>query len=181
MLLILCFSAGYSSKGKFALEGSSAGGVAAGAVLNRHPSFFAAALLESPFVDVLSTLCDPTLPLTQHEYDEFGHPGSAEGVRHLHSICPYQGIVPGQMYPPVLVTCSQSDHRVPSWGPLKYAARLRAAQGGVGGGAAAGRVLVLPDAHEGHLAGDRERYDVKAAQYAFVLKAMELRDRPEAW
>ncbi len=66
--------AGLASKGRIALEALSAGGLTAGALLNRRPSAAAAALLEAPFVDLLTAMCDPSLPLTMHEYEEWGDP-----------------------------------------------------------------------------------------------------------
>jgi protease II len=168
--------AGYSREGLFALEARSAGGVAAGAALRRRPAAFGAALLEAPFLDVLSAMCDPSLPLTQHEYEEWGDPATEAGFRRLRQTCPYAGLRPGApYYPPMLLTCAQSDRRVPFWGPLKFAARVRAAaagRAGGGGGGGGGEVLVSVDAHEGHWAGERERHEVKAAQYAFLLAAM---------
>lgn len=83
----------------------------------------------------------------------------------LRRLCPYQSLHPAA-YPPTLLTCSQSDGRVPFWGPLKFAARLRGAQRG------AAPVLLLPDAHEGHFAAEAERLRLKALHYAFLLKAL---------
>lgn len=83
--------------------------------------------------------------------------------------CPYQNIRPGAPYPPLLATCSQSDFRVPFWGPLKYVACLRAAQRGT---PPLPPVLLLPDAHEGHFAHEAERFRLKALHYAFLVKAL---------
>jgi oligopeptidase B len=158
----------------FAIEAHSAGGVAAGGALNRRPAAFGAALLEAPFVDLLSAMADPSLPLTQHEYEEWGHPESDLGFARLRAACAYTNCRPAAArYPPTMLTCSQSDRRVPFSGPLKFAARLRAAQAAGGGGG--GGVLVAADVHEGHAAGERQRYEVKAQQYAFLLAAMRPR------
>jgi oligopeptidase B len=193
---------GYTKAGSIALEASSAGAVAAGGVVNRRPELLGGVVLESPFVDVLSTMIDPELPLTVHEYEEFGDPSTKMGLQGLKNICPYSNITisnkgdrvssntsVGSSYPPVLITCSSTDERVPIWGPLKYAAKLRAAASGskinknVGGGGGngsshrpgvdRGSVLVFADGHEGHLADDREKYDIKAVQYAFLLEAIK--------
>ena len=163
---------GYTRRGLVAVEASSAGAVAAGGALNNNPGLFGAALLESPFVDVLSTMCDPDLPLTQHEYDEFGNPSTPEGFKGLQQICPFYNIdsKKGVQYPPVMIICSTSDERVPYWGPLKYAARLRAAQQAQQGTSAG--VLVVADAHQGHLPSERERYDVKLLEYAFLISTI---------
>ncbi|KAL4521914.1 hypothetical protein Ndes2437B_g07679 [Nannochloris sp. 'desiccata'] len=205
---------GYTVPGSIALEATSAGAVAAGGVVNSRPELFGAVVLESPFVDVLSTMIDPELPLTVHEYEEFGDPSTEQGMQGLKKVCPYYNIQSGGgggggdvegikrkerkghsinstkfskgessgMYPPVLITCSSTDARVPIWGPLKYAAKLRAAGGdvtnsrqGKGGrsvGVGRGSVLVYADAHGGHLADDREKYDLKAVQYAFLVDAL---------
>ena len=130
-------------------------------------------------------MINPELPLTVHEYEEFGDPSTEEGMHGLKKICPYYNIkkdtsggggndLHNERYPPVFVTCSSTDARVPIWGPLKYAARLRAASGddhvdGVGRGS----VLVYADAHGGHLSDDREKYDLKAVHYAFLLEAIK--------
>jgi protease II len=163
---------GVTKEGLVAVEASSAGAVAAAGAMNARPGVFGAALLESPFVDVVSAMIDPDLPLTQHEYDEFGDPRDVEALAALRTLCPYQNVKKGARYPPVLITCSSNDERVPVWGPLKYAARLRAAQTGGSGGRGA-PVLLLPDAHQGHLPEDRERLDVKSTHYAFLIKALE--------
>lgn len=165
---------GYSREGRIGIEATSAGAVAAGGALNVCPRYFGAAVLESPFVDVLSTMCDPDLPLTQHEYDEFGDPSTQEGFKGLQEICPYHNLKKGLQYPPVMITCSTSDERVPYWGPLKYAARLRAAQQGLSrhSRSKAG-VLVVADAHQGHLPSERERYDIKLFQYAFLMSIIQ--------
>jgi protease II len=87
----------------------------------------------------------------------------------LRSLCPYQNIHPAA-YPATLVTCSQTDSRVPFWGPLKYTAKLRAAQLGKG------PVLLLPDSHDGHFAHESDRLRLKALHYAFLLKALGQED-----
>ena len=82
-------------------------------------------------------------------------------------MCPYQNLRRAA-YPPLLATCSQSDQQVPYWGPLKYVARLRSLQ------AAAGRPALLHvDAHAGHFAHERDRFALKAQQYAFLLASLQ--------
>ena len=82
-------------------------------------------------------------------------------------------------YPPTLLTCSQADLRVPYWGPLKHASRLRAAaaqhasSGGSGGGRGRGPILLLPDEQAGHFVHERDLYATKAEQYAFLVAAVE--------
>jgi protease II len=98
------------------------------------------------------------------------------------SFCPYQAIRPAS-FPPTLLTCSQDDLRVPFWGPLKFAARMRAAQrqhcsqhphsGQPGGYNSGGPILLLPDAMQGHFVHERDMLHTKAAQYAFLMSALE--------
>lgn len=96
----------------------------------------------------------------------------------MRQLCPYQNVRPAA-YPPTLLTCSQSDLRVPFWGPLKHAARLRAAaarHAGAGGGdGQRGPILLLPDAQAGHFVHERDLYTTKARQYAFLVAALEER------
>ena len=170
----------YTQGGMVAIEGSSAGGVAVGAAVNARPDLFGAVLLESPFLDVATAMCDPQLPLTQHEYDEFGDPGAPGGIQKLLALSPYHNVGSASSsstsgttccYPPMFITCSSTDERVPVWGVMKYAAKVRHCRGG----GESNVVWVMADAHEGHLAEDRERMDVKSMQYAFVIDAIEER------
>ncbi|EFN57461.1 hypothetical protein CHLNCDRAFT_51004 [Chlorella variabilis] len=166
-------SAGYTAPGMVALEAHSAGGLAAGALLNRRPNALGAALLEAPFVDVLSAMCQPDLPLTRHEYEEFGDPGDPHQFNQIRALCPYQ-TVRQAAYPPVLLTCSQQDMRVPYWGPLKFAARLQAAaREGQAGRVQGGPILLLPDGQAGHFVHERDLFQTKAQQYAFLVTAIE--------
>ncbi|KAL4425735.1 hypothetical protein ABPG75_009751 [Micractinium tetrahymenae] len=175
------FAAGYTRPSLVALEAHSAGGLTAGALLNRRPADLGAALLEAPFVDVLSAMCQPELPLTVHEYEEWGNPQEAQQQEQIRRVCPYQNVRPAAAYPPTLLTCSLSDLRVPFWGPLKHAARLR---GSIAAAAAAagqrrgqdrpgGPILLLPDEQTGHFVHERERFTAKAQQYAFLEAAVE--------
>ncbi|XP_038075741.1 prolyl endopeptidase-like [Patiria miniata] len=117
--------AGYSQPTLTALHGISAGGLLVAAVCNRAPQLIKAAVLEVPYVDVLSTMLDPTLPLTQQETEEWGDPlNDPEAFDYIKSYCPYQNIA-CQDYPSMLVTTSLADTRVPVWIPLKYVAKLR--------------------------------------------------------
>ena len=157
-------SKGYTSCGRIAIETASAGAIAACGAVTTMPSFFGAAILESPFVDVLGTLTRPELPLSVHEYDEWGDPSTPDGFEHIQTICPYSNIVEDQKYPPLLITASATDARVPFSGPLKFAAKVRAASPG------SNIVDVMADAHAGHLPGDRERHHIKSLEYAWLLK-----------
>jgi oligopeptidase B len=117
---------GYTKAGEIAIRGGSAGGMLIGAVLNKRPELWRCAVLDVPFVDVLNTMLDPTLPLTPIEWPEWGNPTiDPEAFCRILSYSPYDNIRE-QTYPPVLVTAGISDPRVTYWEPAKYAARLRA-------------------------------------------------------
>ncbi len=118
--------AGYSAPGRIGIHGGSAGGMLIGVVLNERPDLWGCAVLEVPFVDVVNTMLDETLPLTPIEWPEWGDPvRDPEALRRLLSYSPYDNIRP-QPYPPMLVTAGLSDPRVTYWEPAKYVARLRA-------------------------------------------------------
>ncbi len=118
--------AGYTAPGRIAVHGGSAGGMLVGVVLNERPDLWGCAVLEVPFVDVVNTMLDESLPLTPIEWPEWGDPvHDPEALRRLLSYSPYDNIRP-QPYPPMLVTAGLSDPRVTYWEPAKYVARLRA-------------------------------------------------------
>lgn len=112
------------SKGSLGVSAASAGGVVAGAALNRCPGLFGAAVLEVPFVDIVSTMSDPDIPLTLAEYEEWGNPQDPLILREMLAYSPYDNIR-RQTYPPILVTAGLNDPRVGYWEPAKYVARLR--------------------------------------------------------
>ncbi|MGH9477136.1 MAG: S9 family peptidase [Terriglobales bacterium] len=109
---------------RLAIEGGSAGGLLIGAVVNLRPELFAAAHLAVPFVDVINTMCDGTLPLTVGEYMEWGDPGQPEAFAYMLSYSPYDNLGT-HPYPALLVTTSLNDSQVMYWEPAKYVARLR--------------------------------------------------------
>ncbi|EDO35683.1 predicted protein [Nematostella vectensis] len=117
---------GYSSPPLTAARGVSAGGLVVGAVCNRSPELFKAVIMKVPFLCVLTSMLDPTLPLTSQEYDEWGDPRSSElDLKYIKSYCPYHNISSEKRYPDMLVSGSIFDDRVPYWVPLKYVAKLR--------------------------------------------------------
>ncbi len=115
---------GWTTPEKLAVEGGSAGGLLIGAVLNLRPELFRAAHLAVPFVDVIHTMMDETLPLTVGEYLEWGDPHDAAAYAYMRSYSPYDNLT-AQAYPAMLVTTSLNDSQVMYWEPAKYVARLR--------------------------------------------------------
>ena len=115
---------GYTSKGNIAISGGSAGGLLVGTVLNWRPDLLRAAIANVPFVDVLNTMLDDTLPLTQLEYDEWGNPQEREFYEYIRSYSPYDN-VKAQNYPHILITAGLNDPRVTYWEPAKWTAKLR--------------------------------------------------------
>ena len=115
----------YTSEKRIVIQGGSAGGMLIGAVLNLRPDLFAGAIGEVPFVDVLSTMLDDTLPLTPPEWPEWGNPiASKEDFEMIRSYSPYDNVHPAA-YPPVLAVAGLTDPRVTYWEPAKWIARLR--------------------------------------------------------
>ncbi|MBI1385739.1 MAG: prolyl oligopeptidase family serine peptidase [Rhizobiales bacterium] len=119
-------AAGYTGKGRIVAEGGSAGGLLIGAVANRAPELFAGMVAFVPFVDVLNTILDASLPLTPPEWTEWGNPiESAEAYDLIASYSPYDNVAP-RPYPPILAIAGLTDPRVTYWEPAKWIARLRA-------------------------------------------------------
>ena len=116
---------GYASKGKIAAYGGSAGGMLMGAVANLRPDLWGAIIAAVPFVDVLNTMSDTSLPLTPPEWPEWGNPiEDAAAYDLIESYSPYDRVAP-KAYPPILATGGLSDPRVTYWEPAKWVARLR--------------------------------------------------------
>jgi oligopeptidase B len=115
---------GYTSPGRLAIMGESAGGLLAAAVINQRPDLFAAVVVDGPFVDVINSLSDEALPLTVVEWREWGNPTKLADHIYLKSYSPYENVT-RQHYPSTLILCSFTDPRVPYWEGLKWAARLR--------------------------------------------------------
>ncbi|MGO9611401.1 MAG: S9 family peptidase [Verrucomicrobiia bacterium] len=155
----------YTDPQHLAIEGGSAGGLLVGAVLNMRPRLFKAALLDVPFVDVINTMLDESLPLTVGEFEEWGNPKVAEQYQYMKTYSPYDNIKP-QAYPAMLVESSLNDSQVMYWEPAKYVAKLRATK-------TDSRPLLLkmnlqPAGHN----GKSGRYDAlrdTALEYAFIL------------
>lgn len=157
-------AAGYTRPDRLAILGGSAGGLLIGAVLNMRPDLFRCAIAHVPFVDVVNTMLDETIPLTVIEYEEWGNPHEPQYFDYMLSYSPYDNVRP-QSYPHMLVTAGLNDPRVQYWEPAKWVARLRAARTGDS------LLLLKTNMDAGH-AGASGRYDRLreiAFEYAFVL------------
>lgn len=115
---------GFTSKEKLAIEGGSAGGLLVSACLTMRPDLFKAVIAKVAFVDVVTTMSDPTIPLTTLEYDEWGNPENIEFYQYMMSYSPYDNIRATE-YPHMLITTGLNDPRVAYWEPAKFAAKLR--------------------------------------------------------
>ena len=162
---------GYTSAGRIAAAGGSAGGMLMGAVVNERPDLFGCVVAHVPFVDVLNTMLDDTLPLTTMEYNEWGNPNDAEYYRYIRSYSPYDN-VRAQDYPSMLVTGGISDPRVTYWEPAKWVAKLRATR------TDNNPLLLRIHMDSGHAgaSGRFERIKEVAEEYAFVLNTFGMVD-----
>ncbi|PVZ20222.1 MULTISPECIES: prolyl oligopeptidase family serine peptidase [unclassified Pseudomonas] len=116
---------GFTEPARLAIQGKSAGGLLVGAVLNQRPDLFAAAIAQVPFVDVLNSMLDDSLPLTIPDYAEWGNPQEPDAHTVIASYAPYEN-VSAQAYPALMVTAGFNDPLVPYWEPAKWVAKLRA-------------------------------------------------------
>ena len=162
---------GYGEAGKVCIEGRSAGGMLMGQVCNLRPDLYKGVIAGVPFVDVLSTILDGSLPLTPGEWDEWGNPNtSAETYHLLKSYSPYDQIVEGQTYPSILAAASLADYRVTYWEPAKWIAKLREVAS-----PESGKFLLYTNMTAGH-GGSSGRYDhleERAPQIAYAINQFE--------
>jgi oligopeptidase B len=165
-------AAGYGARDRVALWGGSAGGLLVGATVALDPGRYAAALAEVPFVDVVNTLSDPTLPLTINEWEEWGDPADPDDEAVLSSYAPYENVRPVP-YPAMLVTGGWFDPRVGFHEPAKWVARLRATVPDRGADERR-PILLLTELDAGH-GGPSGRYAAwrdLARQLAFLLRTL---------
>jgi oligopeptidase B len=143
---------GWTSARRLIARGGSAGGLLMGAVANMAPDAFGGIVAMVPFVDALTSILDPTLPLTVPEWEEWGDPlHDPEVYRYMKSYTPYENVAPGRKYPPILAVTSLNDTRVLYHEPAKWVARLQADAGG-------GPFLLKTEMSAGH-GGRSGRYD----------------------
>lgn len=159
--------AGVASPGRICASGGSAGGLLVGAVVNQRPDLYRAAVAHVPFVDVVTTMLDESIPLTTNEYQEWGDPREKAYYDAMLAYSPYDQVA-AQEYPALYVTTGLWDSQVQYWEPAKWVARLRDRQTG-------SRRLVLRtnmSAGHGGASGRLARYGERAEEYAFVLREL---------
>jgi len=155
---------GYTTSDRLFAQGGSAGGLLVGTVANMRPDLFRGIVAQVPFVDVVTTMLDESIPLTTGEYDEWGDPNKKEYYDYMLSYSPYDN-VEAKAYPHLLVTTSLHDSQVQYWEPAKWVARLRAMK------TDGNRLLLKTNLAAGHggASGRYQRYRDTAFIYAFVL------------
>ncbi|MFP5519479.1 MAG: S9 family peptidase [Bdellovibrionia bacterium] len=154
----------FVASSKLAISGGSAGGMLVGACANMRPDLFDLVVAHVPFVDVINTMLDDTLPLTKLEYNEWGNPADKKYFKYMLSYSPYDN-VEAKDYPPFFVTCGLNDHRVTYWEPAKWVAKLRELK------TDNNKILFKINMGAGHF-GTTGRFDYLweyAEEYAFVL------------
>ncbi|HEX3067518.1 MAG TPA: S9 family peptidase [Thermoanaerobaculia bacterium] len=161
----------YSSRDRLVIQGGSAGGLLMGAVVNMRPDLFKAVVAQVPFVDVINTMLDASLPLTTSEYLEWGNPNIKKEYDYIKTYSPYDNIA-AKAYPAMLVKVSLNDSQVPYWEGTKFVAKLREMK------TDSNPLLLKVNMGAGH-GGSSGRYDAlreTAADQAFMLKEMGIRE-----
>lgn len=158
----------YTNPDRLVISGGSAGGLLMGAVTNMRPDLFKAVVARVPFVDVINTMLDESIPLTVTEYDEWGNPHDKIYYDYMRSYSPYDN-VEAKMYPNMLVTAGLNDPRVQYWEPAKWVAKLRALK-------TDNNILLLKTNMGAGHSGASGRYDYLkevAFRYAFILDVLD--------
>ncbi|WP_434035979.1 S9 family peptidase [Formosa sp. 4Alg 33] len=156
--------ANYTSPEHLYAEGGSAGGLLMGAIVNMKPNLWHGVVAAVPFVDVVSTMLDETIPLTTFEFDEWGNPKDSIYYDYIKSYSPYDN-VEAKSYPNMLITTGYWDSQVQYWEPAKWIAKLRATK-------TDDNLLIMDcnmDVGHGGASGRFERYKIQALKYAFLL------------
>ncbi len=162
----------YTNPDQLFCQGGSAGGLLIGAVINMRPDLFKGAIASVPFVDVVTTMLDDSIPLTTGEYDEWGNPNVREFYDYILSYSPYDN-VESKDYPHLLVTTSLHDSQVQYFEPAKWVAKLRAMKTDTN------RLLLQTKMQAGHggVSGRYKRYEDIAFRYAFLIDLATHRSR----
>jgi len=158
---------GYTSPAKLLISGRSAGGLLMGAVTNMRPDLFAGVIAGVPFVDVINTMSDASIPLTVSEYEEWGNPADPTFYAYMKAYSPYENVT-AKAYPHILATAGLNDPRVQYWEPAKWVAKLRTLK------TDNRRLLLKTNMGAGH-SGASGRYDYLrevAFEYAFMLDVL---------
>jgi oligopeptidase B len=161
----------YGDRNKLVIEGGSAGGLLMGAVVNLRPDLFRAVVAKVPFVDVMNTMLDSSLPLTVGEFEEWGNPGNQAEFDYMLQYSPYDNLA-ARNYPAMLVKTSFNDSQVMYWEPAKYVAKLRTLK------TDENVLLLKTNMGAGH-GGASGRYDFLreiAFDYAFILGEMGIEE-----
>ncbi len=158
----------YTSPQRLVISGRSAGGLLMGAVANMRPDLFAGVVAGVPFVDVVNTMLDPTIPLTVIEWEEWGNPADAEFYHYIKSYSPYDN-VEAKPYPAILATAGLNDPRVQYWEPAKWVARLRMCK------TDDNPLLLKTEMGAGHFSksGRYNYLEEIALEYAFILDTLD--------
>jgi oligopeptidase B len=159
---------GFTSKELLTIQGASAGGLLMGAVYNMSPDLFHAVIAQVPFIDVITTMLDPTIPLTVMEYEEWGNPEDEDYYNYMVKYSPYDNIEPRD-YPHLLITAGLNDPRVQYWEPAKWIAKLRELK-------TDNKILLLKTNMGAGHAGKSGRYDYLkdiALTYAFLFHTLK--------
>lgn len=159
----------WTSKDRLLINGVSAGGLLVGAVVNMRPDLFKAVHLNVPFVDIMNTMWDESLPLTTEEYLEWGNPREKSAYDYMRSYSPYDNLA-RKAYPSILVTTSINDSQVGYWEPVKYVAKLRTLK------TDNNPLLLKVNLEAGHqgTSGRYEEIKDTAFEYAWMLSQVEL-------
>jgi oligopeptidase B len=161
----------FTSKEHLYAQGGSAGGLLMGAVVNMSPNLWNGVIAQVPFVDVVNTMLDESIPLTTNEFDEWGNPKDKEAYLYMKSYSPYENIEP-KKYPNMLVTTGLHDSQVQYFEPAKWVARLREMKTG-------DSVLLLKTNMEFGHGGASGRFDFLkdiALNYAFLFALEDISD-----
>jgi len=162
----------YTNPDHLVISGGSAGGLLMGAVTNMRPDLFTVVVAQVPFVDVVNTMLDETIPLTVIEFEEWGNPKDKKFYEYMRSYSPYDN-VEAKAYPNMLITASLNDPRVAYWEPAKWTAKLRALK------TDENRLLLKINMNAGH-GGASGRYEYLkeiAFNYTFIFDVLGLLDK----